>query len=157
MTRGPRGSSPMPPNGQTPALVRTLDLYRRAPGNTPPVLWRCAVQVVPVDAFERYGRWIKSGHYLIDYKGHAIVVYCGNMSDDNISVQFVDEELTPYSFPRDIIESMLLGKVLASEEQRASEFEGKRLSDFFNSDGMPSSPPTSSDDPAVLRRRKPTT
>jgi hypothetical protein len=89
------------------------------------------MQVVPVTAFERNGRWIKSGHYVIDHYGDAVVVHCGNMRDESVSVQFMHQELTPYILPREMIESMLLGKVVVSEEQQAAVFEGRRLSDFF--------------------------
>jgi hypothetical protein len=53
---------------------------------------------------------IKSGHYVISYNGDAVVVQCGNMKDEYVSVQFMHEELMPYCFQRGIIEAMLLGK-----------------------------------------------
>jgi hypothetical protein len=90
------------------------------------------MQVVPVTAFEQNGRWIKSGHYVIDHYGDAVVVHCGNMLDESVSVQFTHEEPTLYVYPREIIESMLLGRVVVCEEQQAAVFEGRRLSDFFH-------------------------
>jgi hypothetical protein len=89
------------------------------------------VRVEPVTAFERNGRWIRSGHYVIDHNGNARVVHCGNVRDESVSVQFNDEELTAYILPRGIIESMLLGRVAVSTEQQAAVFEGRRLCDFF--------------------------
>jgi hypothetical protein len=118
-------------NCDRPAMPRTLDLYGRA-ANGRPNLWKRAVQVEPVTAFERNGRWIRSGHYVIDYNGDAIVAHCGNVRDERVSVQFMHEELTPYILPRHVVESMLLGKVVVSAEQQAAVFEGRRLSDFFN-------------------------
>jgi hypothetical protein len=118
-------------NCNRPAIPQTIDLYGRAVDGRP-MLWKRAVQVEPVTAFERNGRWIRSGHYVIDHNGDAIVVHCGNVRDASVSVQFMHEELTPYILPRDMIESMLLGRVVVSAEQQAAVFEGRRLSDFFH-------------------------
>jgi hypothetical protein len=115
---------------ERPAMPRTIDLYGRAVDGRL-MLWKLAVQVEPVSAFERNGRWIRSGHYVIDHNGDAIVVHCGNVGDESVSVQFMHEQLTPYVLPRGMIESMLLGRVVASDEQQAAVFEGRRLSDFF--------------------------
>jgi hypothetical protein len=109
---------------------RTIDLYGRALDGQP-MLWKRAMEVVPVTAFERSGRWIRSGHYVISHNGDAVVVHCSNTDGERVSVQFVHEELTPYVLSRELLESMLLGKVVVSEEQQAAVFEGKRLSDFF--------------------------
>jgi hypothetical protein len=114
-----------------PAMTRTIDLYGRAADGRP-MLWKRAVQVEAVTAFERNGRWIRSGHYVIDHNGDAIVVHCGNVRDESVSVQFMHEELTPYILPRGMIESMLLGRVVVSAEQQAAVFEGRRLSEFFH-------------------------
>jgi hypothetical protein len=118
-------------NRERPAMARTIDLYGRAPDGRP-MLWKNAVQVEPVTVFERNGRWIKSGHYVIDHNGDAIVVHCGNVRDESVSVQFMHDELTPYNLPRGMIELMLLGRVAVSAEQQAAVFEGRRLSDFFH-------------------------
>jgi hypothetical protein len=111
-----------------PAMPQTIDLYGRAVDGSP-MLWQRAAQVEPVTAFERNGRWIRSGHYVIDYNGNATVVHCGNVRDESVSVQFMHED---YIFPRGMIESMLLGRVVVSAEQQAAVFGGRRLSDFFN-------------------------
>lgn len=114
-----------------PAMPRTIDLYGRAVDGRP-MLWQRAVQVEPVTAFERNGRWIRSGLYVIDHNGNSIVVHCGNVGDERVSVQFMHDELTPYILPRGMIELMLLGRVVVSAEQQAAVFEGRRLSDFFH-------------------------
>jgi hypothetical protein len=112
---------------------RTIDLYGRASdGQT--MLWKRAMEVVPVTAFERSGRWIRSGHYVISHNGEAVAVHCSNAHGENVSIEFVLEELTPYVLPREMVEPMLLGKVVVSEEQQAAVLEGKRLSDFFTND-----------------------
>jgi hypothetical protein len=118
-------------NRDQPAMPRTIDLYGR-PADGRPTLWKSAVQVEPVTAFERNGRWIRSGHYVIDHNGDAVVVHCGNVRDESVSVQFMHDELTPYILPRHVIESMLLGRVVVSAEQQAAVFEGRRLSDLFH-------------------------
>jgi hypothetical protein len=111
--------------------TRTIDLYGRA-SDGQPMLWKRAMEVVPVTAFERTGRWIRSGHYVISYNGDEVAVHCGNADDDAlVTVQFVHGELTPYVLSREVVESMLLGKVVVSDEQQAAVFEGNRLSDFF--------------------------
>jgi hypothetical protein len=115
---------------ETLVAPRTIDLFGRAPDGRV-MLWKRAVSVVAANTFECDFRWIRSGHYVIDHNGDAIVVHCGNMEDGSVSVQFMHEELTPYSLPRGMIESMLLGKLVISEEQQAAVFEGRRLSDFF--------------------------
>jgi hypothetical protein len=117
-------------NRDRPEMPRTIDLYGRAADGSP-MLWKRAVQVEPVTAFERNSRWIKSGHYVIDHNGDTIVVHCGNVRDESVSVQFMHKELTPCVLPRDMIESMLFGRVVASAEQQAAVLEGRRLSDFF--------------------------
>jgi hypothetical protein len=131
MSSDARGINIQALNGERPTMPRTIDLYGRAVDGRP-MLWRRAVQVEPVTAFERDGRWIKSGHYIIDHNGEAIVVHCGNVRDESVSVQSMHEELTPYVLPRGMIESMLLGRVVVSYEQQAAVFEGRRLSDFFH-------------------------
>ena len=109
------------------------------------------MQVVPLNAFERIGRWIKSGHYVIDHNGDAVVVHYGNMTNGHISIQFMSSMLTPCSVAHGTIESMLLGKVVVSKEQQAAVFEGKRLSDLFEDEVMLINKPDSSDKIATPR------
>nr|WP_294528068.1 hypothetical protein [uncultured Rhodopila sp.] len=118
------------------AMSRTIDLYGRTPDGRPN-LWKRAVLVEPVSAFERTGRWIASGHYVIDHDGVAITVHCANADDGNVSVQFMHDESSSCVLPRSAVESMLLGKVAVSVEQQAAVFEGRRLSDFFADAELP--------------------
>jgi hypothetical protein len=149
-----RGTNSRSADGETPTLPRTIDLYGRTPGGRP-MLWKRAVQVVPATAFDAIGRWIRSGHYIIDHNGDAIVVHCGNMEDGSVSVQFMLDELTQCCLPRETVESMLLGKVVVSEEQQAAVFEGRRLSDFFAGCGSPSvARPTIANQRRVRRKPK---
>jgi hypothetical protein len=140
MIRDSRNANLWPLTAATPTIPQTIDLYGRALDGRP-LLWKRAVQVVPTTSFERDGRWIRSGHYVINHNGDAIVAHCGNVGDENVSVQFVHEERTPTVLPRGMIESMLLGKVVVSEEQQAAVFEGRRLSDFFGESGSPAPGP----------------
>lgn len=144
MNSNARGTRSRSPDGEAPAAPRTIDLYSRGSDGSP-VLWKRAVQVVPITAFEQHGNWIKSGHYVINHNGDAIVVHCGNVRDHSVSVQFMDKELTPCVLPRKVIELMLLGKVVVTEEQRAAVFERRRLSDFFDNTAAPP--------PAIARKR----
>lgn len=77
------------------------------------VLWSTGM-VQPVDRFETShgGRWIDSGHYVIDWHGHAITVHCGNFADGTISVQFMCGALKAISMQRAKVEKLLLGKVV---------------------------------------------
>jgi hypothetical protein len=125
------GGESIPPDCETANTPRAIDLYGRALEGRP-MLWKRAVQVVPVTAFERSGRRIKSGHYVIDHYGDAVVVHCGNMRDKSVSAQFMHAVLTPYVLPRGTIESMLLGKVVVSEEQRGRCFRGKAADRFLS-------------------------
>jgi hypothetical protein len=123
-----------PPDLKTPP--HTIDLYSRARADGPLVLWKRAIQVVSLNTFECIGRWIKSGHYVINHKGDVVVVHCGNTTDGHVSIQFMDSEAMPCSVARSTIEPMLLGKVVVSEEQQSAVFEGKLLSNFFEDEAM---------------------
>lgn len=121
-------------SGEEATGAQTIDLFSRALDENHLLLWKYAVQVVPVSAFERIGGWIKSGHYVIDYKGDAIVVHCGNRPDRRISVQFMVGEPVVYAAVCSAIEPMLLGRVVVSKEQQAAVFERRRLRDLFKDD-----------------------
>jgi hypothetical protein len=88
------------------------------------VLWSTG-QVQPIDRFEtgENGRWIESGHYVINWKGHAITVHCGNMMDGNVDVQFMCNAGSSQSFPRTEVETLLIGKVIRDEEARRQIME----------------------------------
>lgn len=101
------------------------------------VLWNENGQVQPVSKFETIenGRWIASGHYVIDYKGHAITVHCGNMADGSVSLQFMCNRAAIRSFSRAEVERMLIGKVIQSEESKAVDREIlKRLTEWAHHD-----------------------
>jgi hypothetical protein len=116
--------------GGPPLAIRTIDLFGCAADGRP-VLWKQAMRVAPVSAFGFIGCWIACGHYIIDYKGNAIVVHCANLSDKRISVQFLLGEPVAYAAARHTVEPMLLGKVIVSAEQQAAVFEQRRLSNLF--------------------------
>ena len=64
--------------------------------------------------------WIESGHYVIEWKGHAITVHCGNFIDGTISVLFMcSRSDRALSMRREVVESMLIGKVIPDPETEA--------------------------------------
>jgi hypothetical protein len=81
-------------------------------------LWDVGM-VRPVTRFKSNGRWIEGGHYVIQWKGHAITVHCGNFTDGSISLQFMCSRAPVLSLPRAKVEAMLLGKVIPDPKQAA--------------------------------------
>jgi hypothetical protein len=154
MKRDKSGTS-RPPNGELSAVPRTIDLYGLAPDGGPPLLWKHAMPVMPIDVFERNGRWIRTGYYVIDYMGDAIAVHCGNQYDEDVNVQFVVGEPTAFSVPRAMIETMLLGRVMISAEQQAAILDGKRLNDFFMRGEPLFCSRTASNEEIARRKQKP--
>ncbi len=76
-------------------------------------------QVRPVAAFDTTGggQWIKSGHYVIDWKGYAITVHCGNFTNGSVSVLFMCSGGHELSMSRAEVEAMLIGEVIPDPEQ----------------------------------------
>ena len=72
--------------------------------------------VQPVSAFETavygHGRFIQGGHYVIDWRGHAVVVHCGAGADGRVSVQFMCSGGYGFYASRKQVEAMLLGLVV---------------------------------------------
>jgi len=77
------------------------------------ILWDNGM-VQPVSRFETIerGRWIESGHYVIDWKGHAITVHCGNYVNGDVSVLFMCSRGDSIAMSRPAVEALLLGKVI---------------------------------------------
>ena len=81
------------------------------------VLWDTGM-VKPVNRFEtsRSGvPFIDSGHYVIDWKGHAITVHCDNELRGGrwvVGVQFMCSRGLSIGLPREEVEAMLIGKVI---------------------------------------------
>ncbi len=76
-------------------------------------LWDTGL-VQPVSAFTTTegGQYIESGHYVIEWKGHAITVHCGNRTDGTVSVLFMCSGGGGLSMQRAEVEPLLLGKVI---------------------------------------------
>jgi hypothetical protein len=81
-------------------------------------LWQRG-NVQPVTAFESNGGWIQSGHYVIQWKGHAITVHCSGSRYGNIHVLFMRSGADSKQIPFDEVEAMLLGKVVPDPEHVA--------------------------------------
>ena len=106
-----------PPKIEPPSEPRKTELIGLT-GDGRMVLWDEGM-VQPIDRFPTKGPWIESGHYVIDWKGHAITVHCGNMTDGRIGVLFMCSALSSVSMPRAEIEPLLIGKVVQSDEHKA--------------------------------------
>jgi len=94
-------------------------------------LWDTGL-VQPVSAFETTegGQYIESGHYVIEWKGHAITVHCGNRTDGTVSILFMCSGGGSFSMQRAEVEAMLLGKVIPDPIVQAEIREGlKRLTE----------------------------
>lgn len=82
-------------------------------------LWTTG-NVQPASAFEEFDdRYIKSGHYVIQWKGQAITVAIGNFADGDISVHFMCSRGPILSMKRVEIEPLLLGRVIEDPEKSA--------------------------------------
>ena len=107
-----------PPLPSPPHPARTTDLIGLTTDGRL-VLWQAAAEVRPISAFRTDGVWIISGHYVIEWKGHAITVHCANMTDGSVGVQFMCGALKSLVLERTAVEAMLLGEVIQSEESKA--------------------------------------
>jgi hypothetical protein len=81
-------------------------------------LWQVG-NVRPVTAFETDGIWIKGGHYVIQWKGHAITVHCNGGVGGLISLQFMCSRNWVLYMRLAEVEAMLLGKVIPDPEHEA--------------------------------------
>ena len=86
MTRPDRRKPPKIETAQPPRMTELIGLT----DDGRLVLWDTSL-VQPVDRFETTddGRWIEGGHYVIEWKGHAVTVHCGNMGNGNVSLLFM--------------------------------------------------------------------
>jgi hypothetical protein len=80
-------------------------------------------EVRPISAFESGADGhIKSAHYVIKWKDHAITVHCGNVrihGRRKVSVQFMCSDGPVLYMPRAAVEAMLLGEVVEDPEEEA--------------------------------------
>ena len=101
--------------------LRTMELIGLAEDGRM-FLWSTG-DVQPVSAFETvmYGRvrGIRSGHYVIDVAGHAIVVHCGALTDGGVSVQFMCRRGPVLRVSRQSVEAILLGRVIPDPVKQA--------------------------------------
>ena len=103
------------------AGLRSMELIGMA-GDGRMFLWDTG-NVQPVNAFEtvRHGRrnFIKGGHYIIDWRGHAIVVHCSARTDGKIGVRFMCSGGLGFDATRAKVEAMLLGRVVPDPDKDA--------------------------------------
>ena len=91
-------------------------------------LWDVGM-VRPVSAFKTdTSGHIEEGHYVIEWKGHAITVHCGNyVVGSRIPVLFMCNSGPELSLPRAEVEAMLIGKVIPDPILAARISENLRL------------------------------
>ncbi len=58
--------------------------------------------------------------------GKAVTVHCSNMADGRVGVQWMCSDRPTLSFPRKVIEPLLLGRVIPDPVQAAAITEGLR-------------------------------
>jgi hypothetical protein len=116
-TRRTKAVTGLPPALPTSPEVRETELIGvDEDGNM--TLWQVG-NVQPVTAFETDGIWIKGGHYVIQWKGHAITVHCNGGVGGLISVQFMCSQNLVLYMPLAEVEAMLLGKVIPDPKREA--------------------------------------
>jgi hypothetical protein len=112
-----RTKAAAPPPVAAPPMIRNTELIGLdEDGNMS--LWQRG-NVQPVTEFERVGPWIQGGHYVIQWRGHAITVHCNGPAFGTISVQFMCSRNWVARLPHLEVEAMLLGKVVDDPEETA--------------------------------------
>ena len=86
-----------PPAALAPVIRNTELIGLDEEGNMS--LWQRG-NVQPITEFERNGQWIEGGHYVIQWKGHAITVHCNGSAFGSISVQFMCSRNWTIGLPR---------------------------------------------------------
>jgi len=102
--------------------------------------WDKEYPVRRVNKFLPDGPWIKSGKYIIDYRGHLITCHCANMGNGNVSLQIMCNDGPTIHLPRHLIEPMLYGYVVPDEaaERKVSEALQSALAALRARDDAPS-------------------
>lgn len=83
------------------------------------VLWSAAAQVRPMTVHPTKGAPPANGHYVIDWKGHAITVHLSNHSDGRIGVLFMCSGSPCVAMTRAKIAPLVLGVVVPDPEGEA--------------------------------------
>lgn len=60
-----------------------------------------------------------NGHYVIDWKNHAITAHINGFRRDTLTVMFMCSGSNGIQMPFDDVEAMLLGKVIPDPEEKA--------------------------------------
>jgi hypothetical protein len=132
-----RRKAPTVPESTTPRETELIGLAE----DGRMVLWGTGV-VRPISRFENStGTFIKSGHYVIEWKGHAITVHCGNMMREDgrwgIGIQFMCSTAASVFTTRPEAERMLIGEVMRDPEaERRIEEAFARVEEAFRKRDM---------------------
>ena len=78
------------------------------------VLWDVGL-VRPINRLPMDGALIKSGHYVIEWRGRAITVHLGNAARRRVSVLFVCNTTPSFSLTRSEVNGLVIGEVVRSE------------------------------------------
>jgi hypothetical protein len=116
-TRRKKAAAALPPAPPILPEVRETELIGvDEDGNMS--LWQVG-NVQPVTAFETDCVWIKSAHYVIQWKGHAITVHCSGWAGGMLGVLFMCSRGAEVRMPCHEVEAMLLGEVIPDPEHEA--------------------------------------
>ena len=113
-------------NLKATAGVRRMELIGMAEDGRM-FLWDTG-NVQPVSRFEQAewdttGRFIAGGHFVIEWRGHAIVVHCAPGGDGCVVIQFMCSR-DGFRASREAVEPMLLGKVIPCPVAQAAILAG---------------------------------
>ena len=111
---GGAGTVP-PPLVQT---TRTMDLIGLTDDGRL-VLWSEAQQVRPITAFPTNGHSIESGHYVLNWKNHAVTAHLTTGAAGSVVVQFMCNRGPQLRMTRAEVEPLLLGIVVPDPAHEA--------------------------------------
>ncbi len=82
--------------------------------------WTRDAKIIPLDRLRRdRDGWIKSGHYVIEWRGHVVVVHLSNYASRKIGIQFMRGALNSVPISIREINAKVLGMVAPDPEHEA--------------------------------------
>ena len=83
------------------------------------VLWSAAKQVRPITTFPAGGYFIQAGHYVINWKNHAVTVHLSNLPSGDVGLMFMCGGGEERVMTRAEVEPLLLGIVVPDPAHEA--------------------------------------